>query len=108
MISAALLVTVLKWGVLAACSMCWIYAAYHGTVFEGRLKTRNPFEIEELNRPSTLFSSSLSNRAIEARRKVFVALSIFAVLGLCLLMILYFDASGPATSPFLFKGDRPG
>lgn len=107
MIGAAVLLTILKYLVLTACTACWIYAAYHGVVFEGRLKTKDPMAIEALNHPLTLFSADIPKRAQEARRKVFGALTIFAVLGLCLLVILFFDTGGPPTSPFLFQ-DRLG
>jgi ferric-dicitrate binding protein FerR (iron transport regulator) len=107
MIGAALFVTVLKYLVLAACSACWVYAAYHGVIFEGRLKTKDPREIEALNHPSTVFSRDISKRAQESRRRVFAALTIFAVLAVCLLVILFFDESGPPVSPFLFH-DRLG
>jgi hypothetical protein len=102
MIGTAFLLTTLKYLVLVACAASWAYAAYHGTVFEKRLKTRDPRQIEALNHPSMLFSRNLSSRAIESRRRVFIALTVFAVLGLCLLVILYFDAAGPPKSPFLF------
>jgi hypothetical protein len=103
MISAALLMTVLKYLVLTACTACWVYAVYHATIFEGRLSTKDPFSIEALNHPTTLFRPELqSKRARESRRKVFAALTLFAVLGVCLLVILFFDVSGPPRSPFLF------
>jgi hypothetical protein len=102
MIVSAFLVTALKYLVLIACSACWIYAAYHGVMFEGRLTTKDPFAIESLNHPGTLFRNDLSKRALESRRKVFIGLAMFAALGLCLLVILYFDATGPVRSPFLF------
>jgi hypothetical protein len=105
--SGASLVTTLKYVVLAACSACWIYAAYHGTIFEGRLTTRDYRKVEALNRPGMLFSPKLSDRALESRRKVFTALTVFAVLAVCLIVILFFDASGGARSSFVFQ-DRLG
>ncbi|HEY1797005.1 MAG TPA: hypothetical protein VGG57_12895 [Stellaceae bacterium] len=102
MISGAPLVTVLKYLVLTACAVCWAYAVYHGTIFEGRLKAKDLRQIEALNHPMTVFSRDLPSRALESRRKVFAALALFAVLGLCLVAILFFDASGTARSPFLF------
>jgi hypothetical protein len=102
MLGGAPLVTTLKYLVLAACSACWIYAAYHGTIFEGQLRTRDYRQVEAINRPGMLFSRKLSDRAQAARRKVFIALTIFAILALCLAVILFFDASDPTKSPFLF------
>jgi hypothetical protein len=107
MIGDAHLVTVLKYVLLTACCACWAYAVYHGTIFEGRLKAKHYSEIEALNHPLMLFSRNLPSRALESRRKVFAALAIFAVLGLCLIVILHFDSAGTAQSPFLFpSGSR--
>jgi hypothetical protein len=98
------MVTTLKYVVLAACTACWVYAVYHATMFERQLRTKDYRQIETLNHPATMFRRDmLSKRAQESRRKVFAALAIFAVLGVSLLVILYFDASGPARSPFLFR-----
>jgi hypothetical protein len=108
MTDSVFLIAALKYLVLAACSGCWAYAMYHGVIFEGRLRAKDPFEIEALNRPAAVFRRNLPQRALEARRKAFTALAIFAVLGVCLLVILYFDASGPAKSPFLFHDRRMG
>jgi hypothetical protein len=102
MIGAAFLVTTLKYLVLVACAASWAYAAYHGTRFEMRLSTRDFHAIEALNHPSTLFRHDLPKRALESRQKTFRGLAVFFALGLCLLAILYFDRSGPVTSPFLF------
>jgi hypothetical protein len=103
MIGGAIVLTVLKYLVLTACSACWVYAAYHAVIFEGRLSTKDPQAIERLNHPATLFRPELqSKRAREARRKVFAALAVFAALGVCLLVILFFDVSGAPRSPFLF------
>jgi hypothetical protein len=107
MISGTLLVTTLKYLVLIACSACWLYAAYHGAIFERRLHTKDIWEIEALNHPSMLFSRNLSERAQESRRKVLTALAVFAALGVCLVVILCFDVAGGAKSTFIFK-DRLG
>jgi len=103
MTAAAFLVTTLKYLVLAGCAASWGYAAYHGTRFETRLTVKDFRTIEALNHPATLLRRDLPKRAIESRRKVFIALAVFAGLGLCLLVILYFDSSGPVRSPFLFE-----
>lgn len=107
MIGAAFLVTTLKYLVLVACAASWAYAAYHGTRFEMRLTTKDYRAIEALNHPATLFRRDLSKRAIESRQKVFRGLAVFFALGLCLLVILYFDPSGPPKSSFLFQ-NKPG
>ncbi|HEX3883098.1 MAG TPA: hypothetical protein VHW66_10605 [Stellaceae bacterium] len=103
-----MLLAIVKYVVLTGCAASWVYAAFHGARFEERLSnaTRNPFEIEALNRPATLFRSDLPKRAIESRRKVYAGLAVMFVLGLCLLVILYFDAAGPVRSPFLYSTPR--
>jgi hypothetical protein len=103
-----MLLIAIKYLVLTGCAASWGYAAFHGARFEDRLSkaTRNPFEIEALNRPATLFRNDLPKRAIESRRKVYTGLAIMFGLGLCLLVILYFDASGSVRSPFLYDAPR--
>jgi hypothetical protein len=103
-----MLLVIVKYLVLIGCATSWGYAAFHGARFEGRLSkaARNPFEIEALNRPAAMFRNDLPKRAIESRRKVYAGLAVMLGLGLCLLVILYFDAAGPVRSPFLYSTPR--
>jgi len=101
---------IVKYLVLTGCGAAWAYAAYHGARFEGRLSkaSNNPFEMEALNRPAAMFRRDLPKPAVESRRKVYAGLAAMLGLGLCLLVILYFDAAGPVASPFLYSTPRGG
>ena len=97
---------VLKYFMLAVCGAAWVYATYHGVRFEDQLgrTTRDPFRIEALNHPASLFRDDLHRLARKSRRKVFAALAVFFGMGIVLLaLLLIFGGAGGVGSPFQYR-----